>query len=190
MTEVDRSGYPVTRRCGLRKIKLTKGKVALVSDEDYEYLSQFRWYASHESRGTKWYAIRWERKDGKQRKVRMHRVVAERMGILKEPLQVVDHLNHKSLDNRRGNLEATDQNENMHRSPGWKGSRSWKQARRPTVEHRMGDRHEVDGVLCEVKFINAGKAWVFPIVDDPDDSMVARHICYGKVNEYGEASGL
>lgn len=111
----------------MRKIRLTKGKYALVSDEDYERVSQFKWYASLESRGTKWYAVRRELRNGKRVKIRMHRFILE-LPPGKEDSRVVDHLNHDSLDNRRENLEVIDQPENMHRSAGWKGSRSWKES--------------------------------------------------------------
>lgn len=111
-----------------QQIRLSKGLYALVSAEDFDYLNQWSWYASNESRGTKWYAIR--RENGV--KIRMHRVVAERriaqgltnaatigMSTIPEGF-VVDHINHNSLDNRRENLEVITQAENMKRSPGWK----------------------------------------------------------------------
>lgn len=104
-------------------------KVALVSEEDFDFLSQWKWSASLESRGTKWYAIRWSRKeehgDGKRFKIRMHRVVAERMGPLADG-QVIDHLDANSLNNQRYNLEPVTQVENMDRSKGWKGSREFR----------------------------------------------------------------
>lgn len=113
----------------MRKIRLTKGKYALVSDEDFERVNQYKWYASLESRGTKWYAVRRVTINGKKVKIRMHRFV---LGLPpgKEDPRIVDHLNHNSLDNRRENLEVLEsQAENMHRSAGWKGSRSWKEKR-------------------------------------------------------------
>lgn len=99
----------------MKRVKLTKKKYALVSDEDFERVNAFKWYASHESRGTKWYAVR--RQNGK--KIRMHRFI---LGLQtgKEDPRVVDHVNHNSLDNRRENLEIVTQKENMQRSPGWK----------------------------------------------------------------------
>lgn len=99
----------------MRRIKLTKGKFALVDDEDFERVNALKWYASLESRGTKWYAVRHD----KNGKMRMHRFV---MGLPNGKIdpRVVDHLNHKSLDNRKCNLEITTQVINMSRSHGFK----------------------------------------------------------------------
>ena len=99
----------------MKQIRLSKGLYTLVDDEDYDYLMQWIWYASNESRGTKWYAIR--REAGV--KIRMHRVIIERGEVIPSGM-VVDHVNHNSLDNRRENLEVITQRENMKRSPGWK----------------------------------------------------------------------
>lgn len=100
----------------MKQLRLSKGLYALVSAEDFDYLNQFTWYASNESRGTKWYAIRRE----KGVKIRMHRAVMERRGLSIPLGFVVDHVNHNSLDNRFENLEVITQVENMRRSPGWK----------------------------------------------------------------------
>lgn len=106
----------------MKQIRLSKGLFALVSDEDFEFLLQWKWCASYGSRGTKWYAVR---KEGR-RTVRMHREVLCRKYNSLAPLvpqlfnMVVDHINHNSLDNRRENLELVTQTENMRRSEGWK----------------------------------------------------------------------
>lgn len=110
----------------MKQIRLSKGLFALVSDADFDWLMQWSWYASHESRGTKWYAIR---REGKK-KIRMHRAILERPTALVycgesvryevPPGMVVDHINHNSLDNRRENLQVITQRENMLLSPGWK----------------------------------------------------------------------
>lgn len=100
----------------MKQIRLTKGLFALVDELDFEFLMQWKWTASHESRGTKWYAIR----KVKGKKIRMHRLIVERaLGAIPAG-QVVDHPNHNSLDNRRCNLEIVTQTENMNRSRGWK----------------------------------------------------------------------
>lgn len=127
----------------MKEIQLTKGYVARVSDEDYDFLSKWKWQASNESRGTKWYAIRWSQKsehgEGKRFKIRMHRVVAERKEIDASMIfgdrshLVVDHLNSDSLDNTRENLEYISQEENMHRVQGWKGSRTFNENKEPSL---------------------------------------------------------
>lgn len=107
----------------MQKIKLTKGYEAMISDGDFERVSALKWCASIESRGTKVYAVRFEYKDKKKIKVRMHHFV---LGIRGKDLPegyVVDHVNGDSLDNRRENLEIITQTENMERSKGWKKKR-------------------------------------------------------------------
>lgn len=112
----------------MKTIPLSKNMVALVDDADYDFLSQWKWSASLESRGTKWYAIRWSRKsehgEGKRFKIRMHRVL---MGLPhKDESVVVDHKDRNGLNNQRSNFELVTQTENMERVPTWKGSRTWK----------------------------------------------------------------
>lgn len=109
-----------------RRIKLSKGKFARVDADIFEEINKFKWYASLESRGTKWYAIRRVTVGGKRVKVRMHRLIMG-LGHITGPDVVVDHLNHDSLDNRMCNLEIVTQKENMHCSPGWRGSRAFRE---------------------------------------------------------------
>lgn len=76
------------------QIQLTKGKVVVVDDLDFEELSQWKW---HIAQG---YAARTSsRKDGPQRKIFMHRIISK----AKED-ECVDHVNRDRLDNRRANL--------------------------------------------------------------------------------------
>jgi hypothetical protein len=77
-----------------REIELTRGRFALVDNEDYEAVARFQW---HYSNG---YATRMSpRNGGPQHHVQMHRVITEApVGVL------VDHVNHDTLDNRRANL--------------------------------------------------------------------------------------
>lgn len=105
----------------MKQIPLTQGKFALVDDEDFDRVNQFKWTASLESRGKKWYAIRQITQGGRPYKIRMHRfILGLPIGLLDPSHRVVDHLNHDSLDNRKSNLEIITQEENMLRSPGWK----------------------------------------------------------------------
>lgn len=105
----------------MKEIKLTKGLVAWVDDEDFERVNALKWCASIESRGTKVYAVRWQkREDGTPYKVRMHRFILDLPPGSLTPDLVVDHLDGNSLNNCRDNLEKITQAENMKRSAGWK----------------------------------------------------------------------
>ena len=78
----------------MRKIELTQGKFAIVDDEDYEYLRQFKWYYREG------YAARGIRKpNGKWTTIYMHRVI---MGA--SECMEVDHINGDKSDNRKENL--------------------------------------------------------------------------------------
>ena len=101
----------------MKQIKLTKGLFTLVSDQDFEALNAFKWQASNESNGMKWYAVRFIYINKKKTKIRMHRQI---MISQSDTDKVVDHLNGNSLDNRRENLEVVTQKENMKRAKGWK----------------------------------------------------------------------
>lgn len=104
----------------MKKIKLTKGKVALVSNEDFDRVNAFKWTASQESKGgAKWYAVRRVTLDGKRVKIRMHRFILDvPPGTLDS--RVVHHKDDDGLNNQRENLEIVASNhENMKYSPGW-----------------------------------------------------------------------
>lgn len=88
----------------MRTIPLTKGRVALVDDEDYEALARFKWHA--QARGPKvdldgsiFYAMRRLGPAGHQRHIPMQ------VAILNPPDGAeIDHRNGDTLDNRRSNL--------------------------------------------------------------------------------------
>ena len=89
----------------MKEIPLTQGKVALVDDEDFEYLNQWKWNY-HKSRKTG-YATRSFWKEGKGSTIIMHRLL---LNASKE--QMVDHINHNGIDNRKHNLRLCTPHEN------------------------------------------------------------------------------
>jgi hypothetical protein len=95
----------------MKEIKLTQGKVALVDDEDYEYLNQFKWYA-HKKPCT-FYA---ERSVGNRKNrtlVRMHRVIMNTHDNMQ-----VDHIDHNGLNNQKCNLRNCTASQNrMNKRP-------------------------------------------------------------------------
>lgn len=96
----------------MKKIKLTRGKYALVDDEDYSLLSEHKWYCTNNG-----YAQHDVYK--LKKKVLMHRFL---LGVKKG--YVVDHINGNPLDNRRINLRVCSQSQNMANSRLSKASKS------------------------------------------------------------------
>ena len=89
----------------MKEIPLTQGKVAIVDDEDYKYLSQFKWCA-HKVYNI-FYAVRNIREDGKQKTLQMHTAILGR----KDGFEC-DHINGNGLDNRRSNLRLVTHRQN------------------------------------------------------------------------------
>lgn len=85
----------------MKKIPLTRGKYAIVDDEDYEWLTQWSWCYNNR------YAIRGMSRGGVQKKFPMHRE------IMKTPIGLeTDHINGNTLDNRKSNLRICTHKEN------------------------------------------------------------------------------
>lgn len=94
-----------------KKIGLTRGKYAIVDDEDFEEMNKFKWYAQKIRKD--YYACRTphlKMEDGKQIKktILMHRAIINcKKGL------IVDHINHDSLDNRKENLRIVSNRQNL-----------------------------------------------------------------------------
>lgn len=91
----------------MRKIKLTRGKYAIVDNEDFARISSYTWCADETSSG-KFYAMR---KSGKKT-VRMHRDVLMYSGNLD-----VDHIDGNGLNNQKKNLRIVSHQQNMANYP-------------------------------------------------------------------------
>lgn len=94
----------------MREIPLTQGKVALVDDEDFGFLTQWKWSAHYAAHGHNWYAKRTVYiAGGRWMTVRMHRLImAAPKGMQ------VDHWDHDGLNNQRDNLRVCTQSQNQH----------------------------------------------------------------------------
>lgn len=88
----------------MKTIPLTQGKVALVDDEDWEFLRLTRWCAHRKPRTT--YAVRTRCYAGGGRVFeQMHRLVLERaLGRPIYPGMECDHEDGNGLNNQRSNL--------------------------------------------------------------------------------------
>jgi hypothetical protein len=95
-----------------KQIQLSKGKFAIVDDEDFEYLNQWKWYVN--SNG---YAVRSENfktESGviSSRTIRMHRVIMQAPST-----HEVDHRFGNRLDNRKASLRVCTRSENNMNKP-------------------------------------------------------------------------
>ena len=79
----------------MKYISLTKGKYAIVDDEDYPLLSKFNWYASGPKKNGKFYAVR----DVDNKHVHMHRIIMSVPNDLE-----IDHRDGNGLNNQKDNL--------------------------------------------------------------------------------------
>ena len=94
----------------MKEIELTQDQVAIVDDDDYEYLSQWKWYAHKRTRknGDKFDA----RTRSGNKKILMHRLI---MKVLQAEIEV-DHINGNPLDNRKDNIRCCTRQENSRNS--------------------------------------------------------------------------
>jgi hypothetical protein len=87
-----------------KEIPLTKGMVALVDDDDFEYINQWKWYFNGK------YATRNKPITSSYRVPEyMHRVIVN----TPEGMDT-DHINHNKLDNRKQNLRISTRAQNKY----------------------------------------------------------------------------
>ena len=103
----------------MREIQLTQGQVALVDDEDFEWLSQFKWFAVASKAKRTFYAARQlQRVNGKQYIIYMHHEI-----IGKPPKGFeVDHESGRGIDNQRENLRFVTRRQNCQNRKNVKSS--------------------------------------------------------------------
>jgi len=90
----------------MKEIELTRGKVALVDDENFEYLNQWKWMARES--GNNYYAVRGVRKNRKLQNIAMHRIIMNTSNELQ-----VDHIDHNGLNNQKSNLRNCTEIQNL-----------------------------------------------------------------------------
>lgn len=140
----------------MAEIKLTKGLYAIVDDEDFEMLNQYKW---HSNVG---YAARTIKANPKKT-VLMHRF------IINAPKGTcVDHINTNKLDNRKANLRLADKSKNsMNRvvsnysTTGFKGVhfyKAYKKYKKPYQAYITANKKRINLGYFETA-VDAAKAY-------------------------------
>ncbi len=123
----------------MREVKLTQGKTALVSDEDFEDVSKFKWYFAKIGGGTAVKSVCWKcTSTGKHRRriYFLHNFIGE---FVNGPLAAgfyFDHKNRNKLDNTRENLRICSHWQNCHNRVN--GSAKYKSSGLPVGVFRNG----------------------------------------------------
>ena len=98
-----------------RRNSRNAGLVALVDDEDYEWLSKWNWTAVSTHRKNGGYAVRVEN----GRMILMHRQILEAPDGAE-----IDHINGRGLDNRRNNLRFATRQQGLANRAVFKSNKS------------------------------------------------------------------
>lgn len=121
-----------------RYISLTKNQVAIVDANDFEELSQFKWFALPGNKPEEFYAARMKPSDN-SKFIFMHREI---LGVT-NPEIYVDHENHNTLDNRRKNIRIATKSQNQYNrskqannTSGFKGVSFWQGKWHAQIGHK------------------------------------------------------
>lgn len=101
----------------MKRIPLTRGQFALVDDEDFDGLMEYKWHVTPRRNGS-YAAVR----------AKSCKLIYMARQIMDAPAgKVVDHKNHNTLDNRRTNLRICTRSQNhMNELPHREGSSKYK----------------------------------------------------------------
>lgn len=93
----------------MRKIPLGHNEFALIDDEDFDFINQWKWCLFKTKRTTTKYAKRGVYvSKGKSKTIFMHRIL---LG-LNDPNILCDHKDHNGLNNQRNNLRPATKSQN------------------------------------------------------------------------------
>jgi hypothetical protein len=93
-----------------KRIPLTQGQFAIVDDENYEFLNQWKWYALWKKGTKSFYAARNSKLDSENKRIKIYMAIV----IMKPENGIeVDHKNHNTLDNRKINLRNATRSQNV-----------------------------------------------------------------------------
>lgn len=112
---IERPKVKQPKNGSIRFIPLTKGKIAIVDADDYDWLSQYTWHTV--ANYGRFYAYR----QIKGKNIAMHRFIMKPADDL-----VVDHIDGNGLNNTRANLRICTQQQNVCNCKGRGGESKYK----------------------------------------------------------------
>lgn len=118
----------------MKVIKTFSGEEIFVDDEDFEYLSQFKWQVS-KTNPTNKYALRHAVKNGKKTKFYLHRE------IMNFPNGLVDHIDRNGLNCQKTNLRVVNKSQNAANSKNY-GAIPFKGVTKHPKGYQMQFKHE------------------------------------------------
>jgi len=102
----------------MRQVKVSQ-KFAFVDDEDFDLISQRKWYIDAKSHSD--YAITWIYIDGRKTTISMHRF------LMKPPEGLfIDHIDGNGLNNQKSNLRFVNRSQNALNSGRWNNRSGYK----------------------------------------------------------------
>lgn len=129
------------------EIPLSRGLFALIDEEDYMRISQYKWCALKRTENL-FYAVRTDYSGGRKERIYMHRF------ILNPPQDFIgEHKNGNGLDNRRENLRIATQLQNRQNQ---RPRRNKKTSIYKGVYFRKKDRKWVAQIKCPDKAVYLG----------------------------------
>lgn len=106
----------------MKEIPLTQGVIALVDDDCFEWLNQFKWHAI--LRRKTWYAKRWRTEKGREFHIFMHRLIMSAPEGMEVDHRIHRTMEDKIVDNRRENLRICTRSENQRNKRAGKSCKS------------------------------------------------------------------
>lgn len=122
----------------MKEIPLTQGHVALVDDDDFEWLSTWKWCIAKTTSTI--YAKR------TLKGILMHREIFR---YHRFDFTYVDHINHDGLDNRKANLRAATPHDNLGNQRKTRGNSRFKGVHRESQTGRWRASISVSGKLIK-----------------------------------------
>lgn len=105
--------------CIMKTIELTQGKVALVDNEDYQWLNQWKWCVRWNNKTESFYAMRHSKTENSKRKTIY--MAREILGLKYGNKHQADHIDHNTLNNCISNLRIVTNQKNHFNQRNTKG---------------------------------------------------------------------